>query len=121
MDRVKEASIRIARPEEYSTIVQELLRQYIANRSQTDEVETQLIADTKHDHYQLVNVGWLNKRRIYGCVLHIDIKDDKVWIQHNGTERYVAEDLVALGIPKEQIILGFQSPYRRQFTEFGVN
>jgi len=81
----------------------------------------QLVIDTEHDHYQLVNVGWLNKRRIYGCILHIDIKDDKIWIQHNGTERFVAEELAALGIPKDQIVLGFHSPYKRQFTEFAVH
>jgi hypothetical protein len=33
----------------------------------------------------------------------------------------VDTELVALGIPKEQIVLGFHSPYKRQFTEFAVN
>ena len=80
-----------------------------------------MVADTTHDHYQLVNVGWVNKRRVYGCILHIDIKGDKVWIQHNGTELFVAEDLVALGIPKDRIVLGFHAPFKRQFTEFSVN
>jgi hypothetical protein len=80
-----------------------------------------LIIDPERRHYQLVNVGWLNNRRIYGCILHIDIKADKVWIQHNGTERDVAADLVELGIPKSRIVLGFQSPFKRQLTEFAVN
>jgi hypothetical protein len=107
--------------ETYRTQVQDLLKQYVEQRPLYDEVETQLVVDTIHDHYQLVNVGWVNKRRVYGCVLHIDIKDDKVWIQHNGTERFVAEDLVALGIPKDRIVLGFHAPFKRQFTEFAVN
>jgi hypothetical protein len=105
----------------YREKVQALLRQYFEERPQTEEVETQLVCDLDHDHYQLINVGWVNKRRIYGCVLHIDIKDDKVWIQHNGTERLVAEELVELGVPKDHIVLGFHSPYMRQFTEFAVN
>jgi hypothetical protein len=49
------------------------------------------------------------------------IRGDKVWIQHNGTERLVAEELVMLGIPKDHIVLGFHAPFRRQFTEFAVN
>lgn len=107
--------------ETYRTQIQELLQQYMDERPVFEELETQMVVDTAHDHYQLVNVGWVNKRRVYGCVLHIDIKGDKVWIQHNGTERFVAEELVALGVPKDRIVLGFHSPFRRQFTEFAVN
>ena len=116
MDRTLEASNT-----NYQEQVETLLRQYIEERPLSNEVETQLIVDPYHDHFQLVNVGWLNNRRVYGCVLHIDIKDGKVWIQHNGTERQVAEELVELGVPKDQIVLGFHSPFRRQFTEFAVN
>ena len=121
MDRVEEVRVEASQTDEYRVRVQDLLNQYVTDRPQSEEIETQLVVDKEHDHYQIVNVGWVNKRRVYGCILHIDIKGNKVWIQHNGTERFVAEELVALGIPKEHIVLGFHSPYRRQFTEFGVN
>lgn len=101
--------------------VQQLLKAYADSRMTQGEVETQLLADKENDHCQLVNVGWENGRRIYGCVLHIDIKGDKVWIQQNNTENYVAEELVDLGVPKENIVLGFYSPFSRQFTGFAVN
>lgn len=106
---------------EYKKFIQKLLQDYNEQRPFAEDVETQLIIDPEGNHYQLVNVGWLNNRRIYGCVLHIDIKGEKVWIQHNGTEKQVAEDLVALGIPKEHIVIGFHSPFRRRLTEFAVN
>ena len=86
----------------------------------SDGIESQIITDTEHDHYQLTQVGWKNNRRVYGCVLHLDIKNDKVWIQHNGTELDIAQELVKLGIPKQQIVIGFQSPFKRQFTEFAL-
>lgn len=106
---------------EYRQRIQELLTQYAQESSSSPEIETQLIFDTVRDHYQLVAMGWRKHRRIYGCILHIDIKNDKVWIQHNGTERLVAEDLVESGIPREHIVLGFHSPFTRQFTDFAVN
>jgi hypothetical protein len=86
----------------------------------SDEIESQIITDTEHDHYQLTQVGWKNNRRIYGCVLHLDIKEQKIWIQHNGTELDIAQELVKLSIPKQHIVIGFQSPFKRQFTEFAV-
>jgi hypothetical protein len=106
--------------EKYSQIVQALLNQYCQLRSSHSEVETETIVDTVHHHYQLVQVGWQNNRRVYGCILHLDIKDGKIWLQHNGTERQVADDLVALGVPKQEIMLGFHSPSKRRFTEFAV-
>ncbi|MFN8493477.1 MAG: XisI protein [Caldilineaceae bacterium] len=105
----------------YRTAVQKLLYEYAQQRSATPGVETQVIADLANDHYQLVNVGWQNHHRIYGCVLHIDVKGDKIWIQHNMTEQDIAEDLVKRGIPKQSIVIGFHSPYKRQFTEYALN
>ena len=52
-------------------------------------------------------MGWSNKRRVYRCVIHIDIKDGKIWIQHDGTEGCVASELLVQGIDKQDIVLGF--------------
>jgi len=32
----------------------------------------------------------------------------------------IAQELVDRGIPKENIVLGFQSPEMRQYTDYGV-
>ncbi|MBF2046065.1 MAG: XisI protein [Elainella sp. C42_A2020_010] len=106
--------------ERYRQIIQELLQEYSEIRASNEEVEAEAIFDTVRDHYQVVHVGWANKRRVYGCVLHLDIKDGKIWIQHDGTEGGIANELVAKGVPKADIVLGFHSPFKRQFTEFAV-
>lgn len=72
--------------------------------------------------YQVVNEGWENPRRVYGCLIHVDLKGEKIWIQYDdGTEVGVANELVELGIPKQDIVLAYQSPYMRQFSEFAVS
>ncbi|MEI6065323.1 MAG: XisI protein, partial [Pseudanabaena sp. ELA748] len=63
-----------------------------------------------------MNVGWDGHRRVYGCVLHLDIKNRKIWIQQNMTEMRVAQELVDLGVAKEDIVLGFQAPEMREYT-----
>jgi hypothetical protein len=83
-------------------------------------VLSEAIFDGEHDHYQLVNVGWQDETRIYGCILHIDILENKVWIQQNGTEFNIADELMEQGVERSDIVLGFQSPFKRQFTEFAV-
>jgi hypothetical protein len=51
-------------------------------------------------------------------MIHVDIKDGKIWIQRDFTEEGIPNQLVELGVPKTDIVLGFRSPYVRQFTGF---
>jgi XisI protein len=111
----------MAKLEQYQQAVQKLLQNYANFSRSDDEVETELIFDTTNNHYQLVHLGWQGDRRIYGCIVHLDIKGSKIWLQHNGTENDLAEELVAMGVPKTDIVIGFQSPFKRQFTEYAVS
>jgi hypothetical protein len=77
--------------------------------------------DRDKDHYEVMHVGWDRTRRVHGSVVHIDIINDKVWIQYNGTTEPVAEELVAAGIPPEDIGLSFHPARIRQNTGFAVN
>jgi hypothetical protein len=111
----------MAKLDSYRETVQKLLQSYAAFSHDDREIDTELILDTTRDHYQLVHVGWQNDRRVYGCVLHLDIKDGKIWLQHNGTEDDIPAELVEMGIPKTDIVVGFHSPFKRQFTEYAVS
>lgn len=106
--------------ETYRQIVQDILREHASYKSINEDVEPQIVFDNERNHYQLIHVGWSNKRRVYGCVIHIDIKDGKIWIQHDGTEGGVALELLERGVEKQDIVLGFHSAFKRQFTEFAV-
>ena len=101
-------------------LIEELLREYSAYKPSYGEVEVETIFDPVQGHYQLVNVGWHGQSRVHGCVMHIDVKDGKIWIQYDGTEDGIANRLVAAGVPKDEIVLGFQSPFQRKHTEFAV-
>ena len=76
----------MAKTDEYRQIIRDILTEYSQIKSANEEVEAELIFDLERDRYQLVHVGWSRKRRIYGYILHLDIKDGKIWIQHDGTE-----------------------------------
>jgi len=69
----------------------------------------------------LVHVGWENRKRIHGCIIHVDIIDSKVWIQYDGTEDGIALELEEAGIPKDKIVLGFKTPDIRKYTGYAVS
>ncbi len=103
----------------YPQVVQKIIKVHLANLKD-DETEVQLILDLERHHYLLMLVGWHNQRREYGSLIHIDIKDEKIWIQSDGTEVGVANELVEAGVPQKDIVLGFKSPFKRQFAEYAV-
>ena len=84
--------------------------------AQSSDVETGIICDTEHNHHQLSYVGWDDQKRIFNLILHFDIKDSKIWIQYNGAETAIAEVLTNKGVPVSDIVLGFHSPFKRQFS-----
>jgi XisI protein len=73
-----------------------------------------------YDHYQLAYIGWENQKRIFSLILHFDIKDGKIWVQYNGTETAIAQVLTEKGVSVSDIVLGFHSPFKRQFSGYAV-
>ncbi|PHJ56897.1 fatty-acid oxidation protein subunit alpha [Nostoc linckia z18] len=104
---------------EYRQHIQNLLTER-AKLVWDDRIQAQTIFDTERDHYQLVYVGWRDSSRLYGTILHLDIINGKIWIQQDGTEVGIANQLVELGVPKEDIVLGIDPPKMRHYTDFAV-
>lgn len=106
--------------ERYRQAVTRLIEEYARFGKPLGEVRMEPVIDRERDHYELIQVGWIGRRRIHGCVLHIDIREGKVWIEHNGTDGRIAEELVEAGIPTQDIIVAFQPPEVRHLTGYGV-
>ncbi|BAY90810.1 MULTISPECIES: XisI protein [unclassified Tolypothrix] len=110
----------MAELEQYREYIQGLLTKYGSYQAVEEDVEIQLIFDTMRDHYQILEIGWDGYDRIYNCVIHLDIKNEKIWIQRNMTDVQIAEDLAEMGVPRDDIVLGLQPSNLRQYTQYGV-
>ncbi|MFG3817890.1 element excision factor XisI family protein [Limnothrix redekei LRLZ20PSL1] len=60
-------------------------------------------------------------RSARSSTIHIDLEQEKVWIQDDGTEVGVANKLVERGIPKEEIVLAYHLPLSRRYDGFAVS
>jgi hypothetical protein len=107
--------------ERYRQIIRSILQEYAQYKPSAGDIQTELICDEAQDHYELIHAGWNRHYRIHGSVLHLDIRDGKVWIQHDGTPDDIAGELVKAGIPKEHIVLAFKAPEIRQHTGYAVS
>jgi len=72
------------------------------------------------NHFLLMQEGWENDRRVHGCVVHAEIRNDKIWIHDDGIEDGITGELVAAGVPKDHIVLAFHSPQVREHMGYAL-
>lgn len=78
------------------------------------------VMDTVHDRYTLTHLDFDGDRYKSRLLAYLEIRDGKIWILTDNTEDGIAPDLVAEGIAKDQIVLGFYSSELREAGEFAT-
>lgn len=95
----------------YRQLIQTILIEYTKIPYAHGNIQFETVFDQESDRYLLMILGRDHQnRRVHGCLVHIDIIKDKIWIQRDGIETGIANDLLNAGVPGEHIVLGFHSP-----------
>ena len=111
MDKVKK----------YQKIVLEILQPYTEVRYANLDADNRLIADKENHRYQIVTIGWDEDGKfVHDCPMHIDIINNKIWVQRNMTEIDIGKELTDRGVAKSDIVVGFFSPKMREYGEYAV-
>jgi ABC-type proline/glycine betaine transport system substrate-binding protein len=110
------------RLELYRESIKSFLKQYADSINQHPEpgIEVELVFDADNDRYLLLDIGWEGKKRVHHCIFHFDIKDGKIWLQENNTDAEVDEELEAMGISKQEIVVGFHHPSMRKYSDYAI-
>lgn len=97
-------------------------KQFITPRiaPEDEKLEAKTVFDEENDSYLLLFAGWKGNRRVHSLLIHIEITGGKIWIQEDNTEEGVAADLEKYGVDKQDIVLGFQPPDMRRYTEYAA-
>ena len=101
-------------------IIRRCLRQFVGIRYANGDIENETVFDDESGRYLVVSQGWMGDKRVHGCLVHVELRGDKVWIQRDGTEDGVADEFVAAGIPKSRIVLGFRDLDARKLGEYAA-
>ncbi|MFN8347759.1 MAG: XisI protein [Spirosomataceae bacterium] len=104
----------------YQEVILTFLERQATYRVANSVLENQLVIDKPNGHFQLLRIGWRNNRFIHSCPFHFDIKNGKIWIQQNRTDVEVAEELVAMGVPPSDIVIGFLPVEMRAASGYAV-
>jgi hypothetical protein len=104
----------------YQQIIKAILNDYIASMQANLDEEIYLVEDTNKLNFLIYHDSWKQSSRSYGCILHIRIKNEKVYVDYDGTDEGFADLFADAGIPNSDIVLAFHAPAKRQYTGFAV-
>jgi len=109
--------------DQYRDIIESKLNAFVAISERalgSDKFRDEAVFDRHKDNYLVFREGWDGSRRVHSFVIHIEIINGKIVIQEDWTEHGLAKDLEAAGVPKSDIVLGFQPPEVRPLTGYAV-
>lgn len=121
---LKERNCPMDELKRYRETIQSLLEEFTTRQyanPDISELHNKTVFDSTHDRYLVISDGWeKDNSRIHGCLVDIEIINEKIWIQRDETDYGIASDLLAAGIPKDKIVLGFKDPSIRPYTGFAI-
>jgi hypothetical protein len=107
----------------YREIIESKLNEFvdISERALgSDKFRDQAVFDRRNDNYLVFREGWDGSRRVHSFVIHVEIINGKIVIQEDWTEHGLARELEEVGVPKSDIVLGFQPPDVRPQTGYAI-
>jgi hypothetical protein len=106
--------------EQYRAIIERALTNRVNDLKDFPDLRDKTVFDRQTDSYLILREGWDKARRSRAIVIHLEILNGKIWGQDDWTEHGIAADLEEAGIPKTDIVLGFQPAKVRPYTEYAA-
>lgn len=88
-------------------LVKQVIQHYAQFKPSHGDIRLDTVFDETNDRYALMQVGWDRGRRVRGNLIYITLHDGKVWVEYDGIEQGIVEDLIAGGIPTDRVVLAF--------------
>ena len=108
-------------PNHTLTELQRILRGYCNYLNlYADGSQCKLIISDDRNRYLVIDEGWIENKRIHALIFDAEIRNHKIWLHHDGLDHEITDDLIAAGIPKEQIVLAFHPPHIRPHTGYAI-
>ncbi len=78
-------------------MIPQVLGEYSDDFNRSSNILLQLIADREAKHYQVAMIGWENKKRYFGALVHFDIQNKKIYLEYKGKKEDFLKKIEVLG------------------------
>lgn len=106
---------------QYKSIVRKIVEDIAKWSEGNNTIETMKAIDEQNGQYLLLSDGWLTDNRIYGPLIHIEVKNNgKVWLRHDGTDLEIGQQLLNAGVLPTDLVPAFHDPSIRGYAGFAI-
>lgn len=88
-------------------IVKQVIQHYAQFKPSHGNIRLDTVFDDEQSRYALMQVGWDQGRRVRGNLIYVTLQNNQVWIEYDGMEQGITDDLITAGIPSERILQAF--------------
>ncbi|GAB4332087.1 MAG: hypothetical protein OHK0047_20000 [Leptolyngbyaceae cyanobacterium] len=88
-------------------IVKQVIQHYAQFKPSHGNIRLDTVFDDEQSRYALMQVGWDQGRRVRGNLIYVTLHNNQVWIEYDGMEQGITDDLITAGIPSERILQAF--------------
>lgn len=101
----------------YAQILSEVVREWGETGASLHPIDTEVICDLQSGNFLLIGVGWRKEARVHSMYFHARIREAKIWIEWDGIDPSIIEELLQRGIPRDAMVFGFLHPSMRSAVE----
>lgn len=102
---------------ELKKVVRQLIEFYASLKVTYGDENNQIIIDDNQNVYELKIIeGFFQPELV--TLIQIEIRNQLIWINHDGTDEFLAYRLEKMGVPKNQIVLGFLQLSDRMLSDY---
>ncbi len=87
--------------------VKQTILRYAQLRPSHGDIRLDPVFDEVNGRYSLMQVGWDRGRRVRGNLIYVTIHQDMVYIEYDGIEHGITDDLTRDGVPKDRLVLAY--------------
>ncbi len=91
----------------FEEVVKTTILRYARLRPSHGDIRLDPVFDEQNHRYSLMQVGWDRGRRVRGNLIYVTILQDHVYVEYDGIEHGITEDLIRAGIPQDRIVLAY--------------
>lgn len=101
---------------QYAKILEDVIQEWGTATEGDDTSRLLTIIDRESGNFLLVSAGWHGTKRLHNIIYHARIYNGKLWVEWDGTDPSINEELIRRGIPEEEMIFAFNHPSLRDLT-----
>lgn len=90
----------------YRILITQVLQAHAAMTAEPSNYDTTVVCDIQTGTYRLIDTEITAGRRQDYIVAQLVLREGKVWVERDGIEYGIGQDLLEAGIPADDIVIG---------------